>query len=80
MSIFKNFHAIIDGPRENAKDVHEEPPTGDLEEESIADGTNLTLFVQQRFRHEVISVNGECAVVGNKQSRTSRRNFIETLK
>ena len=45
----------------------------------LADRANLTFFVQQRFCHEVISVNGECAVVGNKQSRTSRRNFIETL-
>ena len=79
MAAFKDVDAIIDGARQNLKDVHQKAPAGNLEEKSVADVADLTLLVQQRLGYQVVSINRECAVVRNQQGRTSRRNFIETL-
>ena len=65
MSIFKDVHTIVDGAWKNAENFHEEAPSGYFEEESVADSAYLTSFVQKRFGHQVISVNGECTVVRN---------------
>ena len=79
MAAFEDVDAVIDGARQNPEHVHQEAPAGNLEEKSVADGADLTPLVQQRLGHQVVSINGECAVVRDQQGRTSRRNFIETL-
>lgn len=79
MSILEDINAVVDGAREDSKDVHEKSPSGDLKEESIADCAHLTAFVKKRLRHQVVSVDGECAVVRDEQGRTRSWNLVETL-
>ena len=79
MAIFKDIYAVIDGARKDAEDVHEQTPSGNLKEESVADGADLTTLLEQRLRHEVVSIDRECTMVRDEQSWAHIWNLVETL-
>ena len=80
LPVSKDFDAIVDGAGKHAKYVHEQTPPGHLEEESVADRADLPTLVQKTFGDQVVSVDGECRVVGDQQSGSDGGNLFETLQ